>query len=93
MKAKKTFKYTPNTVSISDFQRGAGKLVDRIRESTQPYFIMRNNKPEAVILPIEEYEEYQRVKSEAEAVADIHQGMKEYREGKAVLLKSLKDLI
>lgn len=93
MKTKKTFKYTPNTVSISEFQRGAGKLVDRIRESTQPYFIIRNNKPEAVILPIEEYEELRRMKEDKEAYEDVEQGMREYREGKAIKARSLRDLI
>lgn len=93
MKAKKSYKYAPNTVSISEFQRGAGKLVDRIRESTQPYFIIRNNKPEAVILPIEEYEEYQKIKSEREAYREIQQSIKEYKQGKAIKLSSLRDLV
>ena len=93
MKTKKTFKYTPNTVSISEFQRGAGKLVDRIRESTQPYFIIRNNKPEAVILPIEEYEELKKIKSEREAYVEIQQSIKESKQGKAIKLSSLRNLV
>ncbi len=93
MNSKKQYKYSPNTISISEFQRGAGKLIDRIRESTQPYFVIRNNIPEAVIIPIKEYEELRRMKEDKEAYEDVEQGMREYREGKAILLKSLKDLV
>jgi len=93
MKSKKQFKYIPSTVSISSFQRESGKIIDRVKESNQPYFIIRNNKPEAVILTTTEYERLKRAADNYEGVADVMQSMEELRQGKVKVLKSLRDLV
>jgi len=63
---KKKYQYVPNIVSSSDLQRKSGKIIDRVKESTQPYIVVRNNKPQAVILAIDEYEELKRKQREWE---------------------------
>ena len=53
---KTTYKYIPELISSTDLQRKAGKIINMVKESGQAQYIVRNNKPEAVILPIKEYE-------------------------------------
>lgn len=46
-----------NTVSFSDFNKGqAGKIFDRVKK-TGAKIVMKNNKPECILLSPEEYAE------------------------------------
>jgi len=49
-------------VGITEFGKSLGKYLDKVTSSTfNKLAIIRRNKPEAVIIPIEEYENLQRV--------------------------------
>jgi len=87
---KKKYQYLPHIVSASDLQRQSGKVIDRVKESTQPYLVVRNNKPQAVILSIGQYEELKRKQKEWEWMDTrkaIKVAEKAEKEGKLIELK------
>ena len=50
--------FTDKLVSISDLSNGkAGKICSDISENNSEYIILKNNKPTAVIISLEEYRE------------------------------------
>jgi len=52
---------TEEMVGITEFGKSLGKYLDKVTSSTlNKLAIIRRNKPEAVIIPIEEYENLQR---------------------------------
>ena len=86
---KKKYRYLPQVVSTSDLQRRSGRVIDRVKESTQPYFVVRNNKPQAVILSVDQYEELKRKQREWElmdAKEAIRAAEKAQKEGKLIEL-------
>lgn len=74
-KKKGKYEFVPEMVSTSELQRGAGRVVDAVREGGEPYYVVRNNTPQAVLLSLEEYEDLKRkqreweIKDTLEAVA------------------------
>ena len=46
-------------VPLTDLNRGkASKIIDKLNRLKQSVFIVKNNKPEAVMISVEEYNEY-----------------------------------
>ena len=93
---KKKYRYVPNIISTSDLQRKSGKVIDQVKESTYPYIVVRNNKPQAVIIGIDQYEELKKKQEEWEwmdTLKAIKSAEKAKKEGKLVELKgSMFDL-
>jgi len=86
---KKKYQYIPNIVSASDLQRKSGKIIDRVKESTHPYIVVRNNKPQAVIIGIDQYEELKKKQREWEwmdTMEAIKDAKKAKKEGKLIEL-------
>ena len=47
-------------VPLTDLNRGkASKVIEKLNKTKQSVFIIKNNKPEAVMISIKEYEDYQ----------------------------------
>lgn len=47
-------------IPLTDLNRGkASRIIDRLNEMKQSVFIVKNNKPEAVMISVEEYTEFQ----------------------------------
>ena len=67
-----------------------------LKDSTQPYFIVKNNKPTGVIVGINEYEKLKKMQTEwewADTVAAIKDTEKAKKEGKLIKLEgSFEDL-
>ncbi len=42
----------PQTASVQEMQRNYRKLLDQVKSSRNPLFILRNNVPEAVIVDV-----------------------------------------
>jgi prevent-host-death family protein len=91
---KKTKEYTyslvPELVSASDLQRKSGKILRMLKDSTQPYFIVKNNKPTGVIVGIEEYNRLKKIQKEIElkdVLKIIKDGENELKNGKVKELK------
>ncbi|NLP44537.1 MAG: type II toxin-antitoxin system Phd/YefM family antitoxin [Peptococcaceae bacterium] len=50
-------------ISVSELGRGqASKVIQAIEEQGHPYIVVKNNKPQAVIISINEYTELMRAK-------------------------------
>ncbi len=86
MSKKKSNKYKPipEIVSTSDLQRQSGKIIDAVKDAGEPYLVVRNNKPQAVILSVEEYEKMKNLQEAyqwAETIQAIKEGEKEIKEG------------
>jgi len=66
-------------ISVSDLSRGmASKIIQKVGKDKEQYIVVKNNKPEAVILSVEEYMELMEAKEDLELLqmADIR--MKNY---------------
>ncbi|AEM79463.1 type II toxin-antitoxin system Phd/YefM family antitoxin [Thermoanaerobacter wiegelii] len=45
-------------ISVSDLGRGkASKIIEEVAKKKEHYIVIKNNKPQAVIIPIEQYDE------------------------------------
>ncbi len=96
------YEFVPEMVSTSELQRGAGRVIDAVREGGEPYYVVRNNTPQAVLLSLEEYEDLQKKKREwemkdtleaiAEAEKEIKMGeIKEFKGNFVDLWEDLQD--
>jgi len=77
-----TYSLVPELISASDLQRKSGKILRMLKDSTQPYFIVKNNKPTGVIVGIEEYNRLKRIQKEIEmkdVLKIINDGEKELK--------------
>lgn len=76
------YEFVPEMVSTSELQRGAGRIVDAVREGGEPYYVVRNNTPQAVILSLEDYEELKKkqreweMKDTLEAIVEAEEAIK-----------------
>jgi prevent-host-death family protein len=87
----KKYQFVPELISASQLQRKSGKIIDMVCENLQPYFIVRNNKPTAVLINIEEYEKLKGIQKEWEwrdTVEAIVVAENEKKRGKLKKLKS-----
>ena len=57
-------------IGVTDLQRGFRKVIDEVAEERVPYVLTRGSRPEAVLVPYEEYQELQRLK-EKEVVYEL----------------------
>jgi len=62
----KKYQFIPELISASQLQRESGKIIDMVCENLQPYFIVRNNKPTAVLINIGEYKRLKEAQREWE---------------------------
>ena len=46
----------PQTVSVQDLQKNYRKALDATKTSKKPLFILKNNKPEAVVVDIKSWD-------------------------------------
>lgn len=54
-------------ISVSDLSRGmASKIIQKVGKDREQYIVVKNNKPEAVILSVEEYMELMEAKEDLE---------------------------
>lgn len=52
-------------ISVSDLSRGmASKIIQRVEKDKEQYIVVKNNKPKAIILSLEEYTELIKAKED-----------------------------
>jgi prevent-host-death family protein len=87
----------PKTASVQDIQRNYRKLVDEVKATGDPLFVLRNNTPEAVIIDVDSWNSItkrSRAEEEREALEAVRIYKKEKKAGKLKILKgSLTDLM
>lgn len=76
----------PKTTTAREIQRNYRKIFDEVKKTKEPVVVMKNNKPEVVIMDAKKLAEMQ-------AALDVLQSREEIRTGKGKTLKgSLVDL-
>lgn len=75
----------PKTTTAREIQRNYRKIFDEVKKTKEPVVVMRNNKPEVVIMDAKKLSEMEAVMAVLESKADADAG-------RIKLLKSLKDL-
>lgn len=76
----------PKTTTAREIQRNYRKIFDEVKKTKEPVVVMKNNKPEVVIMDAKKL-------SEMQAIMAVLESREEARTGKVKLLKgSLKDL-
>ena len=87
----------PATASVQEMQRNYRRLLDRVKQSRRPLFVLRNNSPEVVIVDVRSWEELvaRTVKrEEEEALQAIRSFFREEKRNKLKILRgSLVDLM
>lgn len=87
----------PQTASVQEIQRSYRKLLDKVKSSRNPLFILRNNVPEAVVVDVASWNKIVEKlveKEYREAEIAIKTFQKERKERKLKTLEvSLADLI
>ena len=66
-------------ISVSDLSRGmASKIIQKVGKDKEQYIVVKNNKPEAVILSVEEYMELMEAKEDLQLLQLADSRMKNY---------------
>ncbi|MBI9014641.1 MAG: type II toxin-antitoxin system Phd/YefM family antitoxin [Clostridiales bacterium] len=56
-----------NIISVSELGRGkASKVIQNVESNKEQYIVVKNNKPQAIIMSIEEYSDLQKLREEYE---------------------------
>ena len=82
--------------SISDLQRDYNGLIQRIKKFSEPVFLLRRNKPEAVLVSVDVYENLLNEKKKYEetlALLSIKEFETDKKKGKIRAGNSVSDLI
>ncbi|MBU1104420.1 type II toxin-antitoxin system Phd/YefM family antitoxin [Candidatus Parcubacteria bacterium] len=82
-------------VSISELQRDYPSLVEKVKKLAVPFFLLKRNEPEAVLLSLPVYEamvENNRLYEEKMAMEAIEDFDKEKKKGKLLVAKNAEDL-
>lgn len=92
----KKYQHIPELISATDLQRKAGRIIDMVKENGRAQYVVRNNKPEIVILSTDEYERMKKIEEQWEwfdTMEAIRIAEKERKNGTLKELKgSLVDL-
>ncbi len=83
-KKSKKYKTIPEIVSTSDLQRRSGRIISAVKDAGEPYLVVRNNKPQAVILSVDEYERMKKRQAAydwAETLEAVEKGEEEIKKG------------
>ena len=85
----------PKLTSAAAMQRSYKKVIETAKETKEPVVILRRNKPEAAIVDIDTFEKLSKKAEsydELRALEAIAQSEREFKSGKAKVLRSFKDL-
>ena len=85
----------PKTTTIREIQRNYKKVFEQVKKTKEPVVVLKNNKPDIVLVDIQALQEMNKRLEEFEidgALRSGKQGMKEYKQGKTITAKSLSHL-
>jgi len=72
-------------ISVSDLGRGkASKIIEKVAKKKEHYIVVKNNKPQAVIIPIEEYDELIEAQEDLELLQLAIERTKNLKEGETL---------
>lgn len=85
----------PQMASVQELQRSYRKLLDWVKKTKEPLYLLRNNKPEAVVLDVNKFSwmnEMIKKTEEADTLAMYKAYKKAKKEGKLIKINSLADI-
>ncbi len=90
--------YIPNIIGIGDFQKKASVYLKRLKGAFREGLLVSHNKPQAVLMSLDRYEELRRLEDEQareteEVTQLIAKGDEEYSQKKTVKARSLKQFL
>ena len=69
-------------ISVSELGRGkASKVIQNVESNKEQYIVVKNNKPQAIIMSIEEYSDLQNLREEYELLKLAAQRVAENTDG------------
>lgn len=80
----------PQLASVQELQRNYRRLLDLVKKTGLPLFLLKNNEPEVVIVDVQAWEEMANKAREAEEMElekAIKVGEDEWRKGKTKVLR------
>lgn len=78
-------------IPISELTRGSGsKIISKAKEEKEPYIIVKHNKPQAVLLSIEDFEELIEIKENYDL---LQLAIERLEENNTANEKSFKDIL
>ena len=85
-------------IGVGKLQRQISVIISSFSEDPEESFVVSNNQPKAVLMGLERYEELRcleaaREKEELEVLAVVEKGDQEFKMGRTVKSKSLKELM
>ncbi len=86
----------PQMASVQELQRGYRHLLDLVKKTKEPLYLLRNNKPEVVIIDLDRFSQMNeaiRSAEEADTLEMVRTYKKAKKEGKLIEVDSLADLI
>jgi len=72
-------------ISVSDLGRGgASKIINEVEEKKSHFIVIKNNKPKAVIVPMEDYIQYNEVMEDMELLNIAESRMSNFNPAKLI---------
>ncbi|NSW90359.1 MAG: type II toxin-antitoxin system Phd/YefM family antitoxin [Firmicutes bacterium] len=72
-------------ISVSDLSRGmASKIIQRVGKNKEQYIIVKNNKPEAIILSVDEYTDLLETKENFELLKMANERIKNFNQNETL---------
>ena len=85
----------PQMASVQELQRGYRKLLDLVKKTKEPLYLLRNNKPEVVVLDVDKFGEMNKMirkYEEEDALKMIRAYKRAKKAGKLMSVKSLSEI-
>ncbi len=86
----------PQITTVAELQRNYRPLINRIKKSNQPLFVLSNGKPDSVLLDIHSFESlekrYQSLE-ESYLMALTNEALKESRSKQTIVMKEGQTLL
>lgn len=83
----------PQTAPVHQLQRAYRSLINKAKRYKAPLYLLKNNKPESVLLDFNYWQTFIKQLEEADLESSIKIAEQELEQGKVKKLFSLKDLI
>ena len=74
-------------ISVRELRKNLANVISDVKAHYERYVVSKHGEPEAVLMSIDDYEgwlETLEIMSDKEAMKDIRQAEKEFKEGKAI---------
>lgn len=79
-------------ISVSELGRGkASKVIQEVESTKDQYIVVKNNKPQAIIISIEEYNELMEAKDELELLIEAQSRISNMKESEMTSFEKFLD--